>query len=286
MLCCIASYCLFSMYVFAQPTDRVAEMKGIDTTAKSLQQFASEIAGNGDGYKKATTIFNWLSQQFRWTATDYKNRTVNQILARGGGNCFELAKVYMAMIKELNIQYRPIAEINIHPYSDRRQNDASVLVEQKGLRYSVFGREHNDHRWVEIYDSSSDQWQPADPASGLLGLEQWMKGRVWFGERKTIDTSITNKMIVPIAVFVTGPSNTYPEDRSEFYLVTSFNKIYNGKLSNLPSWNKWVSAIREINSLCREAFEGKVNLHLSSGKITALNEIYASLNKEYLALGQ
>jgi len=67
---------------------------------------------------------------------------------------------------------------------------------------SVFGRQHNDHRWVEIWDERTDSWVPADPSMGVIGNEAWLKARVWFGERMTIDTSITNDMLGPISIFV------------------------------------------------------------------------------------
>ena len=46
--------------------------------------------------------------------------------------------------------------------------------------------------------------EPVDPSMNVIGTEQWLKARAWFGQRITIDTSITNDMIVPFAIFVVG----------------------------------------------------------------------------------
>jgi len=209
---------------------------------------------------------------------------VNEILARGGGNCFELAKVYMALIKELNIKYRPIAEINIHKYSDSRQQTAETKVKQAGNTMSVFGRQHNDHRWVEIYNDITNDWEPADPSMNVIGTEQWLKARAWFGKRVTIDTSLTNDMIAPFAVFVVSDSNksVMTENRTQHYLVFAFDKLYNNKLSNLPSWTRWIQLLDELDDNAKAAFDGKVNLHDYSAQIASLADVYEQLKKEYL----
>ena len=93
----------------------------------------------------------------------------------------------MAIIKAAGIRYRSIAEINIHPLSSNRQKNATSWIAEKGNTASVFDLQHNDHRWVEIYKTKNGQWRPADPSMGNIGKTDWLKARVWFGERKTID---------------------------------------------------------------------------------------------------
>jgi len=114
----LSAFC-FTMFMSVQAqSSRTHLGEQIDTTHLNLESFASQITGNATtDYEKAQTLLNWLSQRLEWKATDYQQRTIKQILHRGGGNCFELAKVYMAMIQALKLQYRPIAEINIHAYS-------------------------------------------------------------------------------------------------------------------------------------------------------------------------
>jgi hypothetical protein len=202
-------------------------------------------------------------------------------MARNGGNCFELAKVYAAIIKEAGIRYRGIAEINIHPVSERRQGSAASLVAQKGNSYSVFGLQHNDHRWLEVYDKKNNRWEPADPATGVIGLTDWLKARVWFGERKTIDTAISNEMIVPFAIFITDDNKAPVESRTAWYLIESFNALYNGKLAALPEWTEWKEAVNRLEKPAMNAFSGKENLHAYQPDIEKLAGIYQRLKESY-----
>ena len=59
------------------------------------------------------------------------------------------------MIRSINLPYRAIAEINLHILSDQRQQTAESKVLQTGARMSVFGRQHNDHRWLEVLDEQT-----------------------------------------------------------------------------------------------------------------------------------
>jgi hypothetical protein len=258
----------------------------IDTSNLDLAVFAQQIVGNtSSNYEKAEKLLRWLSNSLEWKATDYQRRSVNQILARQGGNCFELAVVYMAMIKALNIQYRGIAEINIHRYSDDRQATAEQKVKQAGFGMSVFGRQHNDHRWVEIYDDRTKEWVPADPSMNVIGVNRWLKARAWFGERITIDTQFTRDMIVPFAVFVVSDTSKrfMVENRTRHYLVDAFNKLYDNKLGQLPAWNQWVAGLNELDDVAQQAFSWKLNLHEYGEKIAKLGEVYRELKQQYLA---
>ena len=254
----------------------------VDTSQIDLARFAASITkGARTGYERAVRLLDWLSHNFKWLATDYKQRTVREIIQRQGGNCFELATVYMALIKTLGIKYRQIAEINIQPESERRRKNAEALIAKRGFSASVFGARHNDHRWVEIYDERSGEWIPADPSVGVIGLEPWLKSRVWFGKRWAIDTSITNDMIVPFAIFTTDSTRKMREDRTAHYLVTSFNRLYRGRLSSLPSWSEWVSELKAIEEKCRGAFAGGTNLHLYRADIARIASTYERLRQEF-----
>lgn len=258
----------------------------IDTANLDLAVFAKQVVGNtSSNYEKAEKLLHWLSNSLEWKATDYQRRTVKQILERQGGNCFELAVVYMAMIKALNIQYRGIAEINIHRYSDERQATAEEKVKQAGSGMSVFGRRHNDHRWVEIFDERNNEWVPADPSMNVIGVEQWLKARVWFGKRVTIDTVFTRDMIVPFAIFVVSDTSKrfMVDSRTQHYLIDGFNKLYNNKLSQLPAWSQWVAGLKELNDVASQAFSGKMNLHEYDDKIAALVKTYDDLKRQYAA---
>jgi hypothetical protein len=259
-------------------------LQKIDTSNLDLGVFAQQIVGStSSNYEKAEKLLHWLSNSLEWKATDYQKRTVKQILARQGGNCFELAVVYMAMIRALNIQHRGIAEINIHNYSNDRQTTAEEKVKQAGSGMSVFGRQHNDHRWVEIYDDRTNEWIPADPSMNVIGTEQWLKARAWFGQRVTIDTQFTRQMIVPFAIFVVSDTSKrfMVENRTQHYLVHAFDKLYDNKLSQLSAWNQWVTGLNELDDLAQQAFSWKLNLHEHSEKIAKQAEVYQKLKQQY-----
>jgi hypothetical protein len=256
-----------------------------DTSALNIKLFSEQIVANDDNnFDKVKTLLNWLSSHFEWTSTDYKSRTVKEILVRQGGNCFELAKVYMAMINELGILYRPIAEINIYTKSENREQTAEEKIKQSGNRMSVFGLQHNDHRWVEIYSDSAKEWIPVDPTMNLIGFDQWLKARAWFGDRHTINDDISKDMIVPFAIFVVSADDktVMQEDRTQYYLVTQLNQLYNNKLSKLPSWPIWVKELKAINGHAKAAFKGDENLHNYRQDISQLADTYAKLKNEYL----
>lgn len=267
-----------------QPVQRNTRRIRIDTVNLSLKHLADSITGTGENdFARARTLLYWLSSNFDWLATDYQNRTVNGIIARGGGNCFELAKVYIAMIKAAGMRYRSVAEINVHPVTADRQERAAAMVKERGNNYSVFGLQHNDHRWVEIYNATNNSWEPADPSMGVIGVNDWLKARVWFGERKTIDTAISNQMIVPFAIFTTGANNMPEESRTAWYLIDRFDELYNHRLSALPEWNAWTQAVKSLTEPAKNAFLGKENLHLHQQEIAGLAEAYERLKQAYLA---
>jgi hypothetical protein len=269
--------------VFAQ-SNRTSLSEKINTADLNLKVLGEKITQHGrTDYEKATVLLNWVSNRLEWLATDYQRRTVKQILERGGGNCYELAEVYLALLRELNIRSRPIAEVNLSRFKADRQASAEQLVREKGNRYSVFGARHNDHRWLEVYDDISGNWLPVDPTMNVIGVDQWVKARLGFGKRVTIDPAITDDMIAPFAVFVTDAGKTEMlDDRSVHYMVEQFDKAYGHALSKLPSWNRWVALIKLLSEHSRLAFGKKENLHLYNSRIEELDAVYRSLKDEYL----
>lgn len=257
-----------------------------DTAILNTKTFAESIvAGISDNYERAETLLNWLSNHFEWKATDYQQRTVKEIIVRKGGNCFELATVYMALLNELHLKYRAIAEINIHVYSEERGQRAMEKVKESGNKMSVFGRQHNDHRWVEIFDEKTNEWVPADPTMNIIGFDQWLKARAWFGQRHTINDEFSNDMIAPFAIFVVSRDNKslLEDNRTLYYMSTRLDALYNNQLSKLPSWNKWISGLTTLSAAAKKAFEGEVNLLNYDDKISELAGVYQQLKNEYLA---
>jgi hypothetical protein len=269
--------------VFAQ-SGRTHLSERIDTTNLNLRDLGEKITANDDtDYKKAATLLNWVSGHLEWLATDYKRRTVKEILERGGGNCYDLALVYVEIVKAMHIKSRSIAEVNLSRLHPDRQERAEQLVRENGVRYSVFGARHNDHRWLEVYDETSGKWLPVDPTMNVIGVDQWVKARLGFGERITIDPVISDDMIAPFAIFVTGDDKaSMVENRSTYYMVDQFDKAYNNELSRLPSWNRWVALITVLSERSKLALESKENLHLYNTQIAELDSVYRDLKAEYL----
>ena len=122
-----------------------------------------------------------------------------------------------------------MAEINIQPASDARQAAAEALIAKNGNRASIFGRRHNDHRWLEVYDDASTSWFPADPAVGVVAVRPWVAARLGLGNRPQplvpAVAEIVKDMIVPFTIVTTPkgkPGSAAVENRSEAYLIDDF----------------------------------------------------------------
>jgi hypothetical protein len=254
--------------------------------AVNLKELAESVTGDkASAYEKTGLLVSWINTNFKWTYTDYQKRTVEEIIQRRGGNCAELANVLYALLQSAGVQARWIAEINIHPKSQRRQNDAEGLVKKIGNKGSVFGFMHNDHRWLEVYDNATQTWFPADPAVGVIGLRNWVLTRLGFSERPSSPVpemaNITKDMIAPFVVLAMESRGGAPkEDRSAFYLIDGFNQVYGKKLESLPSWQAWVAQIKQLSPLAVSTFKGEANLHQNAGLIESLSLTYEKLARE------
>ncbi len=252
-----------------------------DTAQVQMSRLASDIAGNSATvFNRVKNVIGWTNKNFTWTFTDYQRRTVKEIICRQGGNCNEQALVVRALLKELGVKTRRTAEINIQPENPERQKDAEKRITEVGNRGSVFGYRLNDHVWIEFFDEEKQQWIPADPTLGLIGLENWVRSRIGFEPRVNHAILPSADMLVPIAVFALNPDGSIAENRSEYYLIESFNQVYKNRLENLQAWKQWKEAIVFIQLKCRDAFERKDNLHKYSVKITKISTLYGSLKKQ------
>lgn len=242
-----------------------------------LRAFAQEVSkGATSELGRAQAIVRWLAGHFEWKATDYQKRTLQEIVDRRGGNCNELAMVALAAMKELNIKLRRVHEVNIYTNTPDRGERAHQMVKEKGNTYSVFGRHHNDHVWLELYDSAANEWFPADPSSGLVGNEEWMKGRVWFGKRTTLNP-ITEQMIVPFAIFAADDDGKFTINRTQHYLIDEFDRLYGGSLHAQPAWKQWTALLDLLDDKVKGAFAGALNLHDYEAQIDSVAETYEQL---------
>jgi hypothetical protein len=251
------------------------------TTADSVKEIAAKVAGNsGPVFDRAQRLVTWMNDNFEWTATDYKNRSIEEIIQRRAGNCADQAIVLSALFKAAGIKARWVAEINIHPKSQRRQKSAEKLVARKGFKLSVFGYMHNDHRWLEVYDDSSKTWFPADPSLGIVGVKAWIAARLSFKKRP----EAAKDMIVPFAVIAKEIGGYKPEeDRTVHYLITKFNLYYDNKLETSSAWPQWVSLVKKLSRLGISAFSGELNLHKHTDLMEQLLHVYNQLKNEFLA---
>jgi transglutaminase-like putative cysteine protease len=78
----------------------------LPTTAAEIDTLARRVAGDGDSVTRAQRLVSWMSSRLEWVGTDYQQRTPEQILARGAGNCADLASVLERLMRPAAIPYR------------------------------------------------------------------------------------------------------------------------------------------------------------------------------------
>ena len=255
----------------------------------SLAAIATRVAGPaGTPSVRTRRLVTWIGSNLTWTWTDYQERTPEQIVRRRAGNCADLAAVLAEMVRAAGMQARWVAEINIQPRSEEREAGAVAKIKELGARASVFGLEHNDHRWLEIYDSAQGGWVPADPAVGVVGVRDWELARLGFGKRPSPPVpavaEITKDMLVPFMVItIDGQRGPPVMDRSAHYLIEEFNDTYAGRLSSLPSWPRWTTEVRRLSALGTAAYAGDANLHSDEQAIHDLRTTYERLASEATA---
>jgi hypothetical protein len=268
---------------------RLVPLSAQEAPTVDISRLATSVAGRGSTLERTGRLVYWINDSLTWSGTDYVRRTPLEILARRQGNCADLASVLRIMLDSLGIRSRWIREINVQPgQTPRRQKTAEEMVAQRGNTLSVFGLQHNDHVWLEVWDESGQAWFPADPAYGVVGLAQWLPARLALDDRPLPRV----KAVVPIAADMRAPfvvlaqekrSKEFEEDRTSFYLIDEFARLYQGKLASLPAWNEWVRAVREVSPHARLAFEGKEDLHLRTEQIGRLKLAYDSLTAQAAA---
>ncbi|MDB5231999.1 MAG: hypothetical protein JWN76_2804 [Chitinophagaceae bacterium] len=254
-----------------------------DTSLINLKKMGAVITkGKFSTQDKVRAVIGWANANLEWTATDYVNRSAKEVLCKKGGNCNEEKKVVVALFDELGIKTRTIREINIQPENSQREKQSEELIASRGNSYSVFGLRHNDHVWIEYWDQENKLWEPADPTTGLIGLNEWLKSRVGFSERPMNKILPTKDMLVPFFIAAVDDSNRIVETRSNYYLVKSFNDVYNKNLSRLPAWSGWRKLIEAAEPGATGALKGKVNLHDQNKLIKEIMDSYETLKTEYM----
>lgn len=239
-------------------------------------EVTKDISSN---FERCKTLVNWVHDNFSWPATDYKNRTIEEVLERRSGNCREQAWVLRKLLQEVSIPTRWVREINIHPESIDRRNSSKQLIEEVGLKCSVFGYRHNDHTWIEAYISETNEWVPADPAMGLFGKDKWVETRFHINKlpHKTLATL---DMIVPICIIVMDDKFLPIDNRSNHYLIDLFSQFFPHVKENTIMWEKWVTYIHSFYPYAQLAFQAEYNLHEQDKNIKEMHEVYKTFWKE------
>ncbi len=219
------------------------------------------------------TLINWMFAEFEWSATDYQHRTVEEILARRAGNCAEQALVLNRLLRALDIDTREIAEINIQPPWPERGRRAEQVAAERGPAASVFGYQHNDHRWLEAYDPSSATWLPADATLGLCGEHEWLAARMGFGLRP----EAAKDMIVPIMVFVMDAGDRVQEDRTDHYVVELFARYVETKTPVTALLDDWRRVVHALAQGGQRAFEGRESFFVYGDQIQQALDVYRAI---------
>jgi len=252
----------------------------------SIRALGDSVAGSGSTVIRTRRLVYWINDHFEWSATDYQRRTPAEVIARRSGNCAELASVLHLFLDSLDVRTRWVREINVQPNpTPRRQKTAEQLVAERGTSFSVFGLQHNDHVWLEVWDDSTGTWFPADPAYGVAGLEEWSAARLAMENRPKPRVEavqpIAADMLVPFVILAgSNRAGPYDVDRTTFYLIDGFRHLYGDGIEELPSWPSWVKSVAELAPHARAAFAGEENLHDHTQEIASLKAVYDSLVSE------
>lgn len=240
----------------------------------------SRMIGVKDEDEKIKRIFSWLNDEFEWVETDYMERTVEEILIRKAGNCAEQTKVVEKVLNHIGIKTRWILEINSHPESEERQNFSKNLIEKHGDFYSIFGWNHNDHRWIEYYNQNLKQWIPIDTSFGVLGMNHWLEKRLSFSS----ESIPTSQQIIPFCIVALDidSSSTNSKVLSDFYLVEQFDKYYNGLLSQSSEWEEWKVLVERLTNSGISTYNSQNNLHGQQDVIKQFTNHYCRLKQEVL----
>ena len=238
------------------------------------------IKGAKDENEKVKRIFSWINDEFEWIETDYKERAVEEILIRKAGNCAEQVKVVEKVLNHIGIKTRWILEINSHPECEDRQKFSENLIEKDGDFYSIFGWNHNDHRWIEYYNKDSNQWIPIDTSFGVFGMNHWLETRISFSP----ESIPTSQQIIPFCIVALDKysTNSISEVLSSFYLIEQFDKHYNGLLSQLTEWEEWKILINRLTNLGISTYNSQHNLHRNQDDIKQFTNLYLRLKQEVL----
>ncbi|HTU11649.1 MAG TPA: transglutaminase-like domain-containing protein [Allosphingosinicella sp.] len=244
--------------------------------ARTLAEVSRAAIGDAaTAAARVRAVIAWTHANLDWTTTDYQDRTPEQVLARGGGNCHEQARLVRALLAPAGVETRLVREINVQPASERRQRDAEEMIARTGPRASVFGARHNDHVWTEYRDVEQGEWVPADPTLNVVGIDAWVRARLGFGPRPVHEIIPYADMLFPVAVVAPLAGGRF-EGRSERLLVRGFAAHVPGVAAR-PGWARWAELVSRAEALVILTMQGRHNLHDDGALLEELSRAYAAL---------
>lgn len=243
-----------------------------------LEDVARDVMGRTeDPRSQCRQLIDWMYAEFEWSATDYQHRSLDEILARRAGNCAEQTRLLQGLLTAVHRDTRMMAEINIQAPQPERGARAVRMVADSGPSASVFGYRHNDHRWLEVRDESSESWFPADATLGVCGDAEWLAARMGFGVRP----EAAKDMIVPVMAFVMDASGHVYEDRTEHYILGLFADYVEKTVRAEALLDEWRAVVRELADGGKRAFAGAESFFPYDGQLEQALAVYRAIAAQY-----
>lgn len=243
------------------------------------KEIKSKLNGATSTAERVARLFSWICNEFQWIETDYVDRSFEEIMQRKAGNCAEQAKVVETLLSYIGIKTRWVLEINAQPDYIERQQFAEQLVAEQGNFYSIFGLNHNDHRWIEYYDADQRDWCPLDTSFAILGIESFMEKRLSFHHQSIPST----EGIIPFCLFALDANHQPLEERSSDYLIKKFLCSFRKNSSSTVLLEEWEALISELTSLGVKTYKQEVNFHLHQDRVKRFVQVYEEIKQLQVA---
>ena len=196
-----------------------------------VARLTARVAGVGTDEERAARVVRWVHAHVAFTAD--RHAALDGILEDRKGNCYDHASLVIAMLRAGGLRVRFVRELNVEPPSEERA--ASAWAQQS----SLFGFEHNDHTWVEVF--AEGRWIPADSSLGLFGMREWLGARVLRGVANDYG------MITPFVLVAFDGDAAL--DRTRDYLETELAEAF-PVVTQSAAWSQWRE---DVASLARSS---------------------------------
>jgi hypothetical protein len=128
--------------------------------------------------------------------------------------------------------------------------------------------------------SLNSEWFPADPCSGAVGIDDWLKAGVWFGPRSSRNPD-ASEMIVPIAILAADASGKFTIDRRHTIWSTILTACMAVISVAFRQWKPWTKSIDLFGDPVKGTFAGKVDLLNYESRIDNAAKTHDRLRTEF-----